>query len=1234
MKKILISLFLYTLMGVWSTSAQAAIDINVTLNSTNFPDANLRKALAEAYNMKEGDEFQDLGIPKLTISNKNISSLKGLELIAGKMFIYLDCSHNNLKEINLYSPENFYSGHVQQLFCSYNQLTSLDVSKLNITVLDCSNNQLKTLTFDEKDMEERMWSIDCSYNQLTTLDVYHAKNLQTLECSYNQLTNIHLANYEQTALTKLNCIGNKLKTLTVMAYTNLKTLYCVGNELTTLNVSNLTHLQEIKCDANQLTGLNTSSVTDLVTLSCSSNKISYLVLPARLEELSCSHNELKELDVSENRWLTTLDCSYNRLTSLKLNPTKALFDFSCQGNQLNGANIRSLINSICPETKKHTFYFVDMTYENEGNSMSESEVQELQQKNWYPQILVVKNTPWIDYRGVSEYDLQITGVPVTVNNQGDILGDGRFSYDEASNTLTVKKGPKDGIGIKFTSTSSNPIISSHIPGLTIRFEDNATLTSSSTPLRLYSDATLTAPKADTYVYLDGEQVGIYCQGANVTLDGVYVESRLGQYGIYNYENVKTLTLKNDAGLWVEGTERAIHNFNIQMNDGIQIIDPAGGIAKNGTVYWKDGNTVAKSVYIGKPVEHSYLYVDGTEVTKDNKDDILGDGTFSYNPSSRTLTINKSYTSRNTLNQVIKNSGVNNLIINVPGDVTLSGPDMTYSDIISLTYNTTITGGGTLRVITKDQSKCGIYISYGNTLTIADVTVEAEGKNGISGYVSSTLVVTDATVHAKSTLTSNGAAIEGFSTITLNGVSYLDPEGAYVDKDGYLVDALGNRASEVTIGVKAYDLWLSGTRVTVNNQDDILGDGNFSYAPEDNKLTVKGSLKTNDEHGIQNQINGLTIYVAKDAAIEATGYKAAIVVMSYTTITGPGLLTLRSNNDCGIYASKDATVVLDNANLDINGYWGIAGTGRGSEQLRIYDSTVKAVSTSDEGAICDFKGYLSIGGTIKVPAGGYTKDGAVVDKDGKVAKEVQIIKAFKLSVLGYPVDVDNCGDILGDGSASYDPENNRLTLWDITVDKAGAQLVNSLIDGLIIDVAGKVDVTVGSTLYIGLIDLNDASTTITGSGNLMLKGARNESCGTIFTRASSLTIENLTTDLEGKIQSAGASTLTVKNANIHVKDDYTAAVLNFKDLKLEGCSILSPTDGQVKNGTVVDANGNVAKDVKVGTFNRADVNRDGTVDSADIVAVIKEMPDGDKKADVNNDGAIDSADIVAVIKAMK
>lgn len=73
--------------------------------------------------------------------------------------------------------------------------------------------------------------------------------------------------------------------------------------------------------------------------------------------------------------------------------------------------------------------------------------------------------------------------------------------------------------------------------------------------------------------------------------------------------------------------------------------------------------------------------------------------------------------------------------------------------------------------------------------------------------------------------------------------------------------------------------------------------------------------------------------------------------------------------------------------------------------------------------------------------------------------------------------------------------------------------------------------------------------------------------------------------------------------------------------------------QVGNNNYYESN-KVYKTIKVGNTNPADVNGDGTVDSADIVAVIKEMPDGDMKADVNGDGVIDSADIVAVIKAMK
>ena len=46
---------------------------------------------------------------------------------------------------------------------------------------------------------------------------------------------------------------------------------------------------------------------------------------------------------------------------------------------------------------------------------------------------------------------------------------------------------------------------------------------------------------------------------------------------------------------------------------------------------------------------------------------------------------------------------------------------------------------------------------------------------------------------------------------------------------------------------------------------------------------------------------------------------------------------------------------------------------------------------------------------------------------------------------------------------------------------------------------------------------------------------------------------------------------------------------------------------MKASVIVDADGKPAKEVKVGRkYARADVNRDGAIDSADIVAVIKAM----------------------------
>ena len=160
-------------------------------------------------------------------------------------------------------------GDVTELYCSYNQLTALDVSK---------NTALKGLF--------------CYNNQLTALDVSKNTALTTLSCSNNQLTALDVSG--NTALTELDCFNNQLTTLDISQNTALTTLYCSKNQLTALDVSKNTELTGLSCSDNQLTTLDVSQNTALTTLYC-------------------SKNQLTALDVSKNTELGTLNCRGNQI---------------------------------------------------------------------------------------------------------------------------------------------------------------------------------------------------------------------------------------------------------------------------------------------------------------------------------------------------------------------------------------------------------------------------------------------------------------------------------------------------------------------------------------------------------------------------------------------------------------------------------------------------------------------------------------------------------------------------------------------------------------------------------------------------------------------------------------------------------------------------------------------------------------------------------------------------------
>ncbi|MBF4485105.1 hypothetical protein [Flavobacterium sp. CSZ] len=90
------------------------------------------------------------------------------------------------------------------LYCGYNLLTNLDVSKnTNLIKLDCSNNKL------------------------ITLDVSKNINLKELLCYANSITGIQLSNNE--VLRKIYCPANRLAVLDVRRNKGLTELNCKNN---------------------------------------------------------------------------------------------------------------------------------------------------------------------------------------------------------------------------------------------------------------------------------------------------------------------------------------------------------------------------------------------------------------------------------------------------------------------------------------------------------------------------------------------------------------------------------------------------------------------------------------------------------------------------------------------------------------------------------------------------------------------------------------------------------------------------------------------------------------------------------------------------------------------------------------------------------------------------------------------------------------------------------------------
>ncbi len=392
---------------------------------------------------------------------------------------------------------------------------------------------------------------------------------------------------------------------------------------------------------------------------------------------------------------------------------------------------------------------------------------------------------WVTIQYTEDYGITVAGIKVTNHNNKDVLGDGTVSYNPKTSTLTldganITSTEANGIqtkvdGLKINLIGENNITVGDYVGMRItRATDNKPVTflgggslqikANGIGLQLYVDAILTEDVKVTAESLSDTYAGIQGRKAtegplpSITMMGEETELRAKGGNLGSMVSIHVLDLT--------------HNFEIVEPKGAALIEDVG-IAVEGALVTNQWVTIMK-------VKRYLFYVAGTQVTNVNQDDVLGDGTVSFDPETSTLTLN---------NANIECEATYAIDAEDFGPITIKLVGENYA-VTSLwlgvrVNEATIEGPGSLvtKAETGIQSHNGLTISNG-----AKVSAEGTRLNGIYG---------DLTVKGEETIVQMKGVECGFkgSSLTLeDGLIIGLPTGAYFSEP-YIVNLDGARITD-------------------------------------------------------------------------------------------------------------------------------------------------------------------------------------------------------------------------------------------------------------------------------------------------------------------------------------------------------------------------------------------------------------------------------------------------------
>ena len=404
------------------------------------------------------------------------------------------------------------------------------------------------------------------------------------------------------------------------------------------------------------------------------------------------------------------------------------------------------------------------------------------------------------------YGIKVAGEDITSYNRYDLTEisgvSGKVYFDPNTRTLTLDNATIEADG-------SNAILNETCDYLTIELigTNNINVTGA-VGIYLKEETTIWSNSSGK-LSVKSNGCALLFGGCPLEISNCWLEAE-GLWGISTNRNVaeEVLTIHN-SHVEAKGSSGSICDIADLVLDYCSIKQPDGArFSTQNNAVVLNGEMVTDKVVIEPYYGIKIADVDVTEKNCKDLSVIDGvDGKMSYDPETKTLTM-EDVTINITGEKVgIWNRDVKGLKINLVGNNTITANQAG----ITIGQPSTISGSGTLRL--KTPYDCGLYLH--TSLSVEGVKLYAEGKYGVAGVdgkIGEILTLRNAYVEA----TGSSGSICDLQNLILDGCTITQPEGAAFDgalhavalngevvTDKVVIESDANGISDITTDVPAH-----------------------------------------------------------------------------------------------------------------------------------------------------------------------------------------------------------------------------------------------------------------------------------------------------------------------------------------------------------------------------------------------------------------------------------------------